>query len=86
MVGKKEGEFHMNRVEPVKDGQLTGFAIRAADGEWHWAHAQIDGQRVMVWRDQVSKPTAVRYGYDLLTVGNQYNNDFLPASPFTLTD
>ena len=85
MVGKKEGKYHMNPVEPVKDGELKGFAIRDDDGKWHWAQAQIAEQRVVVWSEQVGKPTAVRYAYDSLTTGNLYNKDALPASPFSTT-
>ena len=86
IVGTKEGPFLMNPVEPVIDGELKGFAIRDADGKWYWAQARIEGQRVVVWSDQVTKPTAVRYAYDSLTTGNLYNKALLPASPFTTTD
>jgi len=86
VVGQKEGADHMDPVEIVKDGELKGFAISDSQGNWYWAKAQIDGQRVVVWSDEVSKPTAVRYAYDSLTTGNLYNKALLPASPFTTTD
>lgn len=86
MVGKKDGPFHMNPVEAVDGGELRGFAIRDGDGKWHWAKARIEGHRVVVWSDQASQPTAVRYAYDSLTTGNLYSKECLPASPFTTTD
>ena len=86
LVGKKEGSFHMGPVEEVKGGELKGFSIRDAKGDWHWAKAKIAGQQVVVWSDGVRRPTAVRYAYDSLTVGNLYNKDLLPASPFTTID
>jgi len=86
MVGKKEGEFHMDPVQPVDGGELKGFSIRDEDGKWYWAQAQIEGQQVVVWSNEVSKPGAVRYDYDSLATGNLYNQDLLPASPFSTTD
>jgi sialate O-acetylesterase len=86
MVGTKEGPFHMGPVEQIEDGELKGFSIRDAKGDWHWAKARIDGQRVVVWSEAVSRPTAVRYAYDSLNDGNLYNKDRLPASPFTTID
>jgi sialate O-acetylesterase len=84
MIGEKRG------IEPaaeVTDGTLKQFAISGADGTWHWADAEIDGNTVIVSNDEVAKPVAVRYAYTMNPDGcNLYNKAGLPASPFTTDD
>ncbi len=77
----------MGPVEEIKDGGLAEFAIRDDSGNWHWAQAAIDGKDVVVWKDGVNKPTAVRYAYQSNPAkANLYNKEGLPASPFTTVD
>jgi len=84
MLGKKEG---LAETEEVTDGELQRFAIAAADKEWHWAQARIDGDSVVVWAEGVAAPVAVRYAYESNPVGaNLYNREGLPASPFRTDD
>jgi sialate O-acetylesterase len=64
------------------DGVLKGFVIDSADKKFVPAHAEIEGRKVMVWSDAISKPAAVRYGWDNVPDVNLYNKDGLPASPF----
>jgi len=84
MVGSKEG---LEPVQQVENGTLGDFAIQGADGAWHWATAEIDGDTVVVYNADVAHPTAVRYAYrsDPLNA-NLYNRNGLPASPFTTVD
>lgn len=81
MTGKKTD---LQPTQPDPDAELNRFAIQDAAGNWHWAQAKIDGNTVVVWSDQVDKPTNVRFGYESNPEGiNLYNKDGLPASPFT---
>jgi sialate O-acetylesterase len=64
-------------------GQLKCFAIAGADRRFVWADAKIEGDKVVVWSDRISKPVAVRYAWaDNPEGANLYNMEGLPASPF----
>jgi sialate O-acetylesterase len=81
MVGGKEG---LEPAAEVSGEELQRFSIQAKDGTWHWAKAEIDGDSVVVWHDDVKDPQHVRFGYESNPVGiNLYNKEGLPASPFT---
>ncbi len=65
------------------DKELNGFAIAAADKKFVWANAKIDGNKVLVWHEQIAQPRAVRYAWaDNPQDANLYNKEGLPASPF----
>ncbi len=68
----------------TNDGkELAHFAIAGADGKYVWAKAQIKGNKVIVWSDDVQKPVKVRYAWaDNPAGANLYNKNGLPASPF----
>jgi sialate O-acetylesterase len=70
----------------AKDGELTGFTIAGSDRKWHNAQAKIEGDKVVVWSDEVKEPAAVRYGWYNCPVVNLWNKDSLPASPFRTDD
>ncbi|UCE08172.1 MAG: sialate O-acetylesterase, partial [bacterium] len=64
-------------------GELKHFAIAGADKKFVWAKAKIDGNKVVVWNDNISEPVAVRYAWANNPEGaNLYNKEGLPASPF----
>jgi sialate O-acetylesterase len=64
-------------------GPLTGFAVAGADKKFVWAQARIEGDKVVVWSDQVAQPTAVRYAWADNPEGvNLYNKAGLPTSTF----
>ncbi|HET8828094.1 MAG TPA: sialate O-acetylesterase [Pelobium sp.] len=67
-----------------KDGQpLKYFAIAGADRKFVWANAQIVGNTVEVWNDNITTPVAVRYAWaDNPDGANLFNRAGLPASPF----
>jgi sialate O-acetylesterase len=67
---------------PVKLVRLTGFAIAGAERKWFFAEALIDGNRVYVSSEKVPNPVAVRYDWASFPLGNLYNAEGLPASPF----
>lgn len=66
------------------DGEpLAQFAIAGADKKFVWANAEIEGNTVVVWNENVPEPQHVRYAWADNPVGaNLYNNEGLPASPF----
>jgi sialate O-acetylesterase len=63
-------------------GELQGFAIRAAKGDWVWATGKIDGQDILVWNDQVPAPVAVRYAWAAFPIISMENGAGLPMFPF----
>jgi sialate O-acetylesterase len=65
-------------------GELKGFSIAGPDKKFVWAQARIEGNKVVVWNDQVPNPTVVRYAWaDNPEGANLYNKEGLPASTFT---
>ena len=63
---------------------LKYFSIASSDHHFVWAHAEIKGNQIIVWSDQVQNPKIVRYAWaDNPEGANLYNRDGLPASPFT---
>jgi sialate O-acetylesterase len=66
------------------DGEsLREFAIAGSDKKFQWAKAIIEGDKVIVWSDQISNPQHVRYAWADNPDVNLYNKEGLPASPFT---
>ncbi len=63
-------------------GSLKGFAVAGRDGKFKWAQAEIKGNTVVVWNDQVADPKAIRYAWGDNPLCNLNGNNGLPASPF----
>lgn len=64
-------------------GELEYFAIAGEDKKFVWAKAKIEGNKVIVWNDNITHPAAVRYAWaDNPEGANLYNKEGLPASPF----
>jgi len=68
----------------TNDGEeLSEFAIAGADKKFVWAKAKIEGDKVIVWSDDVKNPMYVRYAWaDDPVNPNLFNKEGLPASPF----
>ncbi len=68
----------------TNDGNAPGdFAIAGADKKFVWAKARIEGNKIVLWSDEVAKPLYVRYAWaDNPVNANLYNKEGLPASPF----
>ncbi|MCS3869600.1 sialate O-acetylesterase [Chryseobacterium ginsenosidimutans] len=66
-----------------KVSELKGFAIKGNDGVFKWAKAKIEGNKIIVWNDEIKNPIAVRYDWADNPDGNLKNKNNLPASPFT---
>lgn len=80
MVAVKEG---MDRPKATTKTKLAHFELADANGRWHPAEATIAGQTVIVRRDGLPRPVAVRYAYEINPQQcHLYNRDGLPAAPF----
>ncbi|MCF0069082.1 sialate O-acetylesterase [Dyadobacter sp. CY261] len=69
----------------IKDryGYLKGFEVAGDDKVFHYAKAEIQGNKVIVSSPKVSKPVAVRYAWsDAPEDANLYSTDGFPASAF----
>lgn len=68
----------------AKDGELIEFTIAGDDKKFMPATAVIKGNKVIVSNADITKPIAVRYGFNNLPKVNLYNKEGLPASPFSI--
>jgi sialate O-acetylesterase len=68
----------------TNDNEEPGeFAIAGADKKFVWAKAKIEGDKIIVWNDNMPNPMYVRYAWaDNPVNPNLYNKEGLPASPF----
>ena len=63
--------------------ELSEFAIAGADKKFVWAKAKIEGDKVIVWSEEISNPVFIRYAWaDNPVNPNLFNKEGLPASPF----
>ncbi|MCC8144451.1 MAG: hypothetical protein LIO97_11630 [Tannerellaceae bacterium] len=84
----KNAEIRGNQIELSFDyvysglennGELKGFTICSADKQFVPAQAKIEGDKVIVWSEQVKEPVAIRYGWDNWSEGNlKIKMGFLP--------
>lgn len=67
----------------IDDEDLNQFAIAGADKKFVWAKTKIEGDKVIVWNEEIAQPMYVRYAWADNPFGaNLYNKEGLPASPF----
>jgi sialate O-acetylesterase len=66
----------------AEGGDLKGFTIAGADGNFVPAKAEINGANIVVSSEGVAEPKAVRYGWANVPDVNLFNKEGLPASPF----
>jgi sialate O-acetylesterase len=67
----------------VDNQELKWLAIAGADKKFVWASSKIEGNKVMVWSDDIADPIYVRYAWSDNPEGaNLFNKNGLPASPF----
>ncbi|HWD90645.1 MAG TPA: sialate O-acetylesterase [Mucilaginibacter sp.] len=73
----------------VKDqyGYIRGFEVAGADHKFHFAKADIVGNQVKVWCDEVKQPVTVRYAWTNAPVeANLFNKEGYPVGPFRSDD
>ena len=69
----------------VKDkySYLKGFEIAGSDQKFKYAKAQIEGNDVVVYHDDIRQPVAIRFGWaDDASDNNLFNKEGFPAVPF----
>ncbi len=66
----------------VARGELAGFEVVDAAGDWHPATARIEGDAVVVRGPDVPQPAGVRYAWLGFPPVTLFNQEGLPASPF----
>lgn len=69
-------------ISKSKNG-LTGFALMDESGNWAWADATIEGSKIMVSANRISKPVQVQYAWQSNPVAPIYNSEGLPMVPFS---
>lgn len=85
--GKIRIIFQPNESKLIaKNGELKGFTVAGPDRKFYNAHAEIDGNEVVVSSPEVKFPIAVRYAWADNPACNLYNEAGLPASPFRTDD
>ena len=77
---------HVHGGLAARGGELKGFTIAGEDKSFLPANAEIEGDTVVVWNDQIREPTSVRYAWHDDPVCNLFNREGLPASPFRTDD
>lgn len=65
----------------AKEG-LHGFTIAGSDHKFYSAKAQIQGNKVVVWANNVTDPKVVRFGWLPANKAELYNAAQIPASSF----
>jgi sialate O-acetylesterase len=61
---------------------IIGFYIAGADRNFYPADVKINGNTIIVWNRSVPQPVAVRYAFSNAAIGNIFNKEGLPLSPF----
>ena len=70
----------------AKGGVPEEFAVAGPDRKWHWGHAKIDGDAIIVSSSDVADPIAARYAWQSFPKATLYNGAGLPAVPFRTDD
>jgi sialate O-acetylesterase len=63
-------------------GDLAGFEVAGADGQWRPADAKIEGETIVVSAKAVAEPKNIRYAWNDNPVATLFNGAGMPASPF----
>ncbi len=90
---KVEGSRIRIRFDHVGGGLISSngkpldwFTVAGTGRKFVEAKAEIDGDSIMVWNDDISRPIAVRFGWSMKAESNLMNKEGLPASAFRTDD
>ncbi|MEX0720543.1 MAG: hypothetical protein WD059_07735 [Balneolaceae bacterium] len=78
----KSGDHIGSGLTTNGSDDVLGFAVAGEDQKFHWAKAEIEGNNVVLWSDEVENPVAVRYAWADNPDVSLYNKEGLPAVPF----
>lgn len=70
----------------ISKGPLTEFYIAGEDKNFIAANAKIEGNSIVVWNKDVTKPVAVRFGFRNGAILNLYNKEGVPVNLFRTDD
>jgi sialate O-acetylesterase len=73
-------------VRGAESGEPGGFELAGPDGAWKPAEAEIRGESVTVWSDDVPSPVSLRYNWNDWPTTFLCNRDGLPAPLFRIDD
>ena len=63
--------------------EVKNIAIAGEDKIFLWAKSRVEGDKIILWNDEIEEPVAVRYAWcDNPFDVNLYNSEGLPAVPF----
>ena len=65
----------------VRDGEARGFQLCGADGVYHGARAQVEGETVRLTSAAVPQPCGARYAMTNWTEGNICQQNGIPLPP-----
>ena len=69
----------------IRGSSPQHIAIAGDDKNFAWADARADGNRLIVWHNDIKKPVWVRYAWaDNPEGANIYNSEGLPTGPFEI--
>jgi len=71
-----------NGWEIKNSDKIEGFAIAGSDSVFHWAEAEMVGNKIRVFSELVPNPVAVRYAWADNPFVSLYNREGLPVIPF----
>ncbi len=66
----------------ARGGEVTSLELAGADGVFHPASSEIDGDTLLVSSWEANEPVAVRYAWTNAPDANLFNDAVLPAVPF----
>jgi sialate O-acetylesterase len=66
----------------IKDKEITGFYISAANEAWFSAEAKLEKDKIILWSKDVKDPAFIRYGFGNAIIGDVFSKEGLPLIPF----
>lgn len=66
----------------AKDKNITELYIAGEDKIFYPAEAKIEKNVLIAWNKKVNNPVAVRYAFGNTAIGNLFNKEGLPVTPF----
>lgn len=79
---KIEIEFEHTGTGLLLKNDGDQFMVAGADKNFKVAKSKIEGNKLLVWSDEISYPFAVRYAWDNKSEAVLFNKEGLPASSF----
>ncbi len=83
---KIKNRFVVEFDRPLLGEHAKGFLLSDKNRRWHFANADISGNKVTVTSDDVNDPIAVRYAFANYIYSDLYGKNGMPAEPFRTDD